>query len=204
MAKQQVNANTRTAPRWAGDFLAPDKLIPGGAKLDAAQFLAPDGVRVVVSGAAAAGATSVPVTALSGPIPAGTVLDFGGDEFARLTAAAAAGAVALAVAPLPTALEGGEVATYAGVLPKAVPSGTRVGRTLAERDAGTPYGAAVDTDDEIYLVAFDVPDAANNNDVELARHHIVVKENYLPGWAAETAAMKAKVRALYQCQRGVD
>lgn len=68
----------------------------------------------VVAGAALANATSVPVTALLGPIPSGTVLDFGTNKFARLTANAATGAVALTVAAIPTALTGGETATYQG------------------------------------------------------------------------------------------
>lgn len=71
---------------------------------------------VVVVGAAGAlaDATSLPVDALSGPIPSGTVLDFGGKKFARLTAAALAGAVALTVAALPTALVDDDTATYVG------------------------------------------------------------------------------------------
>jgi hypothetical protein len=66
----------------------------------------------VTAGAAAQGATALPVTALDAPIPAGTVLDFGGDEQAVTTAAAAQGATSLAVRALVNALEGGEVATF--------------------------------------------------------------------------------------------
>lgn len=205
MARQVINRNALTAPRWAADFLAPDKLIPGGAKLDAAQFLAPDGVRATSPAGAAEGAVAVPVSNLSGAIPGGTVLVWGAGVYSRVTGVgAAAGAVSIPVEALPAAVPAGASASYMGVLPKSIPSGTPVGRTLAERDAGTPFGAAVDTDDEIYLVAFDVSDATMNNDVDLARHYIVVKENFLPGFATWPAALKAKIRALYQCTRGVD
>lgn len=71
-------------------------------------------VAVTVSASALAAATSISVNALSGPIPSGTVLNFGTNKFARLTADAAAAAVALTVAAIPTALAGGETATYQG------------------------------------------------------------------------------------------
>lgn len=86
---------------------------------------------------------------------------------------------------------------------KPIPSGTAVGRTFAERDAGTGYGPAGDADDEVYLVAFDVTDAVLNSDVELYRPNSVVKETYVPGFAGLSAAVKAKLRAAYVCTVGV-
>jgi len=69
-------ANIR--PEWAGDVLTRDHNLPGGVKVDAAAFNPADAVQVVVGAAgAAAGATTVPVDALSGAIPAGTFLNFG-------------------------------------------------------------------------------------------------------------------------------
>src|SRR5829696_2055254 len=100
------------AAAWIGDYLDREHLVAGGARLDPAQFEDSEAVRVTVGAAAAAGATSITVTALAAAIPAGTVLDFGGDEFARTTAAAAAGATTIAVAALPQALEGGEIGYY--------------------------------------------------------------------------------------------
>jgi hypothetical protein len=50
------------------------------------------------------GAIAVPVGALTQAIPSGTVLDFGAGKSARLTAAAAVGAITLTVAPLTAAL----------------------------------------------------------------------------------------------------
>src|SRR5678809_130180 len=105
-------ANTLSSPVWAADFMGREHLVPGGAKLNAALFLRTDAVVVVVSAAGAAGgATSVPVAALTGAIPNGTVLDFGTNKYARLTAAAAAGATTLTVAAIPTALVSTDTAT---------------------------------------------------------------------------------------------
>lgn len=204
MARIVQNTNQITSPVWAGDFLERETMIPGGARLDPAQFSDTDAVAVVVGAAgAAAAATSVPVAALSGPIPSGTLLSFGTNKFARLTAAAATAAVTLAVAALPTALVSGDTATYAGVGTNVtVPSGTIVGRTIAERDAGTAFGPAGAADDEVYIVCWDVLNAATNPDIELYRPNAVVKENFLPGWAAVAAGVKTKVRAAYVCVRG--
>lgn len=51
MAKVTHTANVNTSPRWAADFLSPDKLIPGGARLHAADFSAgADGKKRLASG----------------------------------------------------------------------------------------------------------------------------------------------------------
>lgn len=198
MAQVTVNTNQLAAPVWAGDYFNREHLVPGGAQVDPAQFVATDAVTVVVGAAGAlADATSIPVDALSGPIPSGTVLDFGGKKLAVLTAAAAAGATALTVRAIPTAVVDNDTAVYAGVGRKVIPTGTPVGRTFAERAAGTAFGPAINTDDEIYLVAFDVPDADRNPEIELYRHSSVVKENFLPGYAAMDADLLTALRAAY-------
>lgn len=191
---------------WAGDFRHPDHLIRGGAQVDAAQFSRPDDVVVTVSAAAVAGATSLTVNALSGPIPAGTALDFGTDEFARLSADAATGATTLSVDAIPTALEGGETATYAGKRKKHIPSGTVLGRTITERNASAGYGPAASTDDEVYILAFDVVDADDKPDAVLYRHNSIVKENFLPEVQDGTlaSAVLDVVRANYRCIVGVN
>lgn len=206
MAKAQtVSPNELTAPRWAGDFLSPARLIPGGARLDPAQFRGTDAVFVDVGAAGAAiGATSIPVVALSGPIPSGTVLDFGTNKLAVLTAPAAAGAVTLTVRAIATALVDADTAWYAGVLLDTVPSGTLVGRTIAERDANTGFGVAADADDEIFLTAFDVVNVLNSPDVDLYRPGGVVYENYLPTFSTLSTALKAKIRSLYVASIGRD
>jgi hypothetical protein len=196
---------TLGSPEWMGDFASRDHLIPAPARLEAAQFYAPDAVSVVVGAAGAlAAATSVPVDALSGAIPSGTVLNFGTNKFARLTAAAAAGATSITVAAIPTALVDNDTAIYPGVGAKSVPSGTVIGRTIAERDAGTGYGPAIDTDDEIYIIPFDIEDVALLDDCELYRHNSAVKENYLPGWTGLASGLKDKIRELYRCYRGAE
>lgn len=204
MARIVDNTNQITAAAWAGDFFDRDHMIPGGAKLDPAQFTDTDSVVVTVGAAGAiATATSVPVDALSGPIPSGTTLYFGTNKYATLTAAAALGATSLTVAALATALVDNDTATYSGVgAAVTVVSGTIVGRTIAERDAGTPYGPAADADAEVYIVCFDRYDVTLNADIELYRPNSIVKETFLPGWAAISAAVKAKIRAAYVCTVG--
>lgn len=204
MARITQSANTLTAPVWAGDYLDREHLLPGGAKLDAAAFLREDAVTVTVGAAGAAqGATSVPVAPLTGPIPSGTILRFSEDEYARLSSAAAAGATSLAVEALVNALESGDTATYAGVGAFAVRSGTLVGRTFAERASGAAFGPWAASDDEAYLVVYDVLDVTMNNDVELYRHGGIVKENFLPGFASLDAGALAAIRAAYTTTRGV-
>lgn len=194
-----------TPPVWAGDYLSRETVMPVPVKLDAAQFNAEDAVIVVVGAAgAAANATTVPVDALPGPIPLGTLLDFGGKKVARLSAPAAAAATSLAVDAIPTALVDNDAATYKGVGLKRVPSGTPIGRTFSERDAGTAWGPAADTDDEFYLTTREISDLTKDQTTEIYRHNKVVKENYLPGWATMATAIKTKIRALYSCIGGKD
>ena len=105
-----------------------------------------DPVIVTVGAAGAlATATSIPVAALSGPIPSGTVLDFGTNKFARLTADAVATDTALTVAALPTALVSTNTATYKG------------GELVAFLDAAA---AAGDTTVSVEEVPVPIPDNA--------------------------------------------
>jgi hypothetical protein len=202
MARITTTDNTLTAPRWAGDWLDREHMLPGGAKLLASAFAREDAVVVTLDGSADVGATSLTVDALSGAIPSGTLLHFGSGEFARLTAAAAADDTDLTVEAIPVALEDGDSATYAGMETYAVRSGTLVGRTFAERAAGTAFGPHAENDDEVYLVVYDVLDVTVNNDVELYRPGSIVKENFLPNFADWSAADLAALRATYTTTRG--
>jgi hypothetical protein len=227
MAKVTFEGNIRSSPRWAGDYLGPARLMPHGAKIDVTQFADALGPRVVVGAAgAAAAATSIPVAALTPStfaattviasgnvlIPAGSTLDFGGAKFARLTVDAKIGDTALTVAALPTALVSGDSATYSRFGTLYVPSGTILGRTFAEQTASTPYGPAVNTDDQIHIQAFDCENARQSNDVELVRPMTVVKANYLPGYGvgnplgtfAAPTALFTKLQGLFNCIMGVD
>jgi hypothetical protein len=87
---------------------------------------------------------------------------------------------------------------------KPVPSGTALGRTLAERNAGTGFGPADAADDEIFLLALDVTDALVNNDCELYRPGRIVKENFLPGFGGLAAGVITALRDLYVMTRGAE
>ncbi|MET0754052.1 MAG: hypothetical protein ABWZ66_11790 [Pyrinomonadaceae bacterium] len=198
-----------TAPRWAGDFIGADTILPIPAKIDPATIDAEGSVKVIVSAAGAAqNATSIPVTGnlLSGAIPAGAVLRFSSDEFATVNAGGGvAGGASVPVEALVNALESGDTAIYPGTSGrKYVPSGTVFGRTFAERDANAPWGLAADTDDEVYIGIREIYDANKQTDMEFYRPGKVVKENYLPGFSALSAAIKAKIRTTYVTTKGVD
>lgn len=204
MARIVDSSNTLTSAAWAADYFDRNGLVPGGARLDPTQFFNTDSVSVVVGAAGAAGAaTTVPVAALTGAIPSGTVLSFGTNKFATLSAAAAAAATTLTVLAIPTALVSGDTARYTGVGYDTVPSGTLIGRTIAERDALTGYGPWATSDDEVYLLAFDVTDISVNPDAALYRNNRIVKETFLPNWANWTANMKTALRAAYRTTIGV-
>lgn len=204
MAGVTSTVNQLTSPIWAGDFLDREHLMPGGAKVDASQFLATDGALVTLSANALVSATSIAVTALANPIPANTLLRFAAGKYAYSTAAAAAGATSITVEALPVALTSGDKATYkgSGTKPVNIVSGTLIGRTWAERDAGTAFGPAADADEEIYFLAFDITDATKNNDADLYRYNSIVKETFVPGWAGLSSTLKAFVRSHYQCTVG--
>ena len=200
-----VSGPTLGSPRWAGDFLNREHLIPGGANIDPTQFIgAQTGTRVTLTANAAQGAVSLTVGAgtIKNPIPSGTQLDFGGAKLAITSADVAAGAVAIPVRATPTAMVIGDTAVYNGAGKKNLPSGTIVGRTFTERDASTPFGAAADADDEVYIVAFDVSDVDTISEIELYRPNSVVYENFLPDWANASAAIKTKIRDKYICSVG--
>lgn len=87
-------------------------------------------------------------------------------------------------------------------------AGTLVGRTWAEKEAGTGYGPAdVANDEQIYLTTEDVnfgdgtPGSADfvskDGHTSLYRHGSQVRETSLPNWASMNAATKAKIRELY-------
>ncbi len=192
-------------PNWAAEAIGPAQLIPGGARLDVDQFAFSDSFAITLAaGAVTAGAgkTLTATAPLKEDIPAGYTLNFGDGEFFTLSTKAVKGSTTLA-GTLAADVEGGESATFGGISgKKLVKAGTLVGRTYAERDAGTNFGIAEATDDEIYLLAFDTVDAMINAECELLRHNTLVRDHLLPGWAALSTDLKAKVRSLYQTVRG--
>lgn len=198
MAGFSYTGNVISSPRWLADFESPDNVLPIPARLDVTQFTTASGVVVAVTATAAQNATSVSVTALALPftpstslisagnvlIPSGTTLYFSGAKVATLTADAKIGDTTLTVSALPTALASGDTTRYNTTNAIYVPSGTVVGRTTAEQVAGTNYGPAANTDNQIFLQLFDNVDARRNPDIELVRHNATIKVNYLPGYGA--------------------
>ena len=185
--------------------IMPDKLIPGGAKVLAASFPRKDRVIVTLAAGAivaGAGRTLLTATALTGDITAGTIIDFGAGKFATLTVVAIAGASSILGVTLAVGTAGGEVGTYPGTGDIRIESGILLGRTFAERDAGAMFGPYATADDEVYVLAFQVNNADLDAEAALVRPQVLIRENWLPGWAAYTADAKAALRKTYQVVRG--
>lgn len=196
---QVIYAPERTPPAWAGDGLNNKTILPGGIKLDASQFTSAE---LTVNAIAAVDATSITLASgLTREINIGQVIDFGGKKFARVTAFAPVGATAVGIAPLVTALAVGDTGNFSGT--KFIPSGTLVGRTFAERSAGAGFGPGATTDDELFLLAYDVPNAIENPFGAAYRHTCLVFENYLPGWSGLASGVQTAIRSRYQCMLGV-
>lgn len=195
-------AGSYIQPAWAADPIDDRNIIPGGAQLDPDKFPFSDGFKVSVSSAVVAGnGVSIPVTVLTGDIPAGYTLNFGGNKYAVLTQKATKGD-AVITANVSAPLSGNEIANYAGVSgKKLVKAGTLVGRTYAERDSGISFSPYAAGDEEVYLLAFDTQDAQKNPDCELLRHHTLVRDHLLPGWTELSQEAKSAIRLHYYTQR---
>lgn len=197
-------------PNWLGQQYTADILIPGGAQVTASLFPGLDAVRVVSPAGAAAGAVAIPINALllsadgsplavgAVAIPAGALIDFGGAKLAVTTVPVMRGATSISVRALPTTIAANDTGIYNGVMKRTVPSGTLIGRTLAERDAGGRLEPWTAGDEEVFLTFWDA-DLSMVEEVALLRDRAIVKENYLPGFAAMPAPMKAAIRARYMC-----
>jgi hypothetical protein len=204
MGIEYSGRQTFVHPRWAKDYFNRDSVLPGGVKVDPTQFPREGAVQVTVNGAVTAGATSITVDALTGPIPANTMLRFTGGQMAFVNAAAATGATTLAVDALGFDIPDNAAAWYMGSGKVTIVDGTLIGRTFAERDAKTPFGPAVSTDEEVYALVHTIDDAIRNNDADVYRHGRLIDETHFPGWASLSGAMQTLVRSLYQTTIGVD
>ena len=201
----------QTLPQWSGTPQhQPKVLLPGGGHLDANAFTASSNATpiTVAAAGASAGATTIPLqSAIASSIPSGKILDFtGAGKFAKLTAAATEGLASLTVEALPQALVSGDMAYYSMGDYLLVQSGTLVGRTYAERDAGIGYGPAdVATDEELHLLFFDCHDVRTDNEAELyqSKSGNVVYVNFLPNWSTLPAATKTWIYNNYTCLVGV-
>lgn len=106
-------------------------------------------------------------------------------------------------------LPGGVAVDLTGFTPDSyghvtIPSGAVVGRTNAEMLSGAPFRKAADTDDVVYLVAFDVINAERSPLATLYKHYELIKYNYLPSVrdASISATLATKVKAAYEIQPG--
>lgn len=226
MAKMNYSGNVVDTPPWLAAKLEDDSLLRYPAKLNTTGFINQLGILVNVTGTVATDATSIPVTALApmynSPvplvalgrvlIPAGTVLDFGGKKYVRTTADAKQGDTSIAVSAVGVALAANDKTYWKWDLRTYIFSGVLLGRTLAERDAGTGFGIADTTNDEEFgILMFDLNDAYNNNDIELLAPSKMTEiyENWLPTYSTvlrpsgtDNATM-TKLRALYRCIVGI-
>lgn len=174
--------------------------IPAGAVLD---FTAGTNAQLAkLSAAAAQGDTTLTVYPLDGTIANGQTAVFaGGTKQARLTADAAAAATSLTVDELQFALATTDSATYAGSGSKikSVPSGTLVGRTLAEQAASSAWHPATDACipplGEVMFTYHDVPNLALDDSVALVKPGATIKYNKLPfTYTGLTSGMLAYLR----------
>jgi hypothetical protein len=194
-----------TTAAWMGDFGSRDHLIPGGARIDPAQW-ASISHTITVTEPVSIGHTQLTVASLTTGIPQGTILTFGAQPVTT-SAPAVIGATTVAIAAAAGTIADNATATLVlpASAPLSIPSGTAIGRTLAEQATNTPFGVAAAADDEIFLIVNDVYDARTNPDVELYRPNSIVKENFLPQVinGSMIAGVLTKLRAAYICTRGV-
>ena len=202
MPGQTWDSYTVTSPQWCAEYLNADRLFAAGTQVDPAQFSFADAQTITVTAAATAGdPVAISIEALEAAIPAGQVLDFGSGKLFTLAEKANIGATSLTGA-LAVSLTGNETYAYPGLEARTVvPSGTLVGRTYAERDAGDGFGPAdLANDEEIFIVAFANDFVERDAGVTLVRHDVAIYENKLPGFADLNAAGQTKVRELYDCR----
>jgi hypothetical protein len=121
------------APSFIADMLTREHVLAGGAKLDAAAFTPADAIAAIVGAAgAAAGASSIPVDALLGAIPVGTILNFGSYAPVTVTVADAdvnAGETTIGVAALSGPLPAGTVLRFGSGLYARLTANAAAGAT---------------------------------------------------------------------------
>lgn len=192
MARRTTTVGSRPA-----FIVDPDSVIRSqGRQID--WSLVPDRYRggaaavTVGTGGAAQGATTVPVVALTQALPSGTLLDFGGAKFARLTADAAAGATSVTTAAIPTALVAGDVAySGGGTNAKFIPAGT----VMVELTSGKTVPRAVRPGAETaqFILETDAAEDQESNALTGFGHmaDAYVFENLLPEATGSPAVLPA-------------
>jgi hypothetical protein len=209
----RVTSPERSTPRWLADFKDRHFLMESGSQIDRTKYYPRGTVTVTVgTGGAAQGATSLPVAApgLEADLESGRTLDGGGGLFARLSAPGTAGDTSLTVAALPTAVPAGTVMranSISGAV--AIPSGTVVSRSTAERDANQPFHPPTDADaatGEVRILVYDVVDANEDDDIVMVRPgaSVQIRWNYLPEYTNLSTAVKNRLATDYLLLKGVD
>lgn len=211
MDQQSYFNRTNNQPAWAAEALGHKTLIPGGARLDTTTFagLVEQTVTIDDGAGYSADDTDLTIDAFTGTkIKPGDFLEYAANPgtFTRAASLLLPGGTALVVDPLPAALADNDVLNLVAD-PKVIQAGYVVGRTFAERDADTPFHKALDTDEEFYLIAFDVipqfgDEIEDEYDVTLVRHQTLIRENMLPSFAVESATVQAALQAAYQMTVG--
>lgn len=202
----EIAPNTSfTNPAWAKDYFSREHVLPGGAKVDASQFPRENSVLVTADAQADIGDAAITVVALSGILPAGTILRFRtSGTLAYVTEDAAAAATSVVVQPLTSVVPEDDDAYFLGTGRVFIPDGTLLSRTYTQRNAGTGFHPADSGDDEFYLLLHPIDDASLNNDADLYRHGSAVAENFVPGFSSFSSALQNLVRTLYECTLGAD
>lgn len=145
-------------------------------------------VQTIVAGTGGASATdtTLPVDALPVALPVGTLLHFGSGKFARLTAAAAAGATSLTVEALPNDISEDDEATYGGSGEKQIPAGTIMAKLANGKMI--PRSAVTGAETSVGLLT----SAATEKDLANSAYGLVtggaVYENLLPDYSAGSFA----------------
>ncbi len=201
-------------PGFVGDFLNREHVLPGGVKLNASTFTGSDDIRVEVTAAVAANATTVPVVALSRDIPTDTTVMFGAPadgKFARLSEESPTGDNSLVTYPVPKDLAVGDVGYYSPPgTTKRIPAGTpvKISNTVLESSAASGAlwssagnGIAAGTNDIVRILAYDVQDVEDNNDGDLLRKGTLLRVNHMY-WDTLDATVKAKTRVDYDVTVG--
>jgi len=200
-------------PPWMGTPQTADKvLLPGGATLNPGAFNG-----AIVLTVAATPDNSAAVLSVTAPnsrlIAKGTVISFAtvdGETTANdviVTADHTVGPTAtnLPVTGIGTSDKPAEdmVATIPAEQRDSIDSGVLIGRTYAERANGLGYRPVTQANlsslDQIFLLAFPVPNIQESNFAELYMHGNVVYEDKLPGWGELHSTIQAKIRELYSC-----
>lgn len=166
----------------------------GGGQIDWSHvpdsFKAGKKYTITLMAQANAAATTMTVAALPIDLPVGTVLQFGPDEFAQLTAPALKGATSLAVAALAAQIESADTATYlvSESGKKVIPAGT----IMAELSGGKmiPRSAVTGAETAKFILASYAVEGAEHNAESGFGRYIggPVYENLLPDYGAGSLA----------------